>query len=61
MKRRDFVQVCAASAAGAACPDARSAPPPSRMYQRVKLVDEGGRPVRIGELRAGATYVFDYP
>ena len=62
MKRRAFVRVCAASAAGAAWPEgSRAALLVSRKYRRVKLVDEAGKPVRIAELRAGATYVFDYP
>jgi Rieske Fe-S protein len=62
MKRRNFVRLCAASAAGAACPEATPAAVlASHRYHRVKLVDETGRPVRIGELRMGATYVFDYP
>src|SRR5258708_10603071 len=62
MKRRNFVGLCAASAASAAWPQAsRAAVLASRKYARVKLVDESGRPVRVGELRAGATYVFDYP
>ncbi|HUJ01059.1 MAG TPA: hypothetical protein VLY46_12535 [Usitatibacter sp.] len=62
MKRRDFVHICAASAAGAALPAAPTgAPIASRRYARVKLVDERRVPVRIGELRVGANYVFDYP
>jgi Rieske Fe-S protein len=62
MNRRDFVQVCAASAAGATLPDAKSASTLSaRMYKRAKLVDERGDPMRPAALTAGATYVFDYP
>ena len=62
MKRREFVQACALSAAGAAWPEAsQGAVLASRKYRRVKLVDETGKPVRVAELRAGATYVFDYP
>ena len=62
MKRRDFVQLCAASTACAALPDAaHGAPLALRKYARVKLVDHEGAPIRIGELRAGANYVFDYP
>lgn len=62
MERRAFVHLCAASAAGGAWPEAsQAAVLASRRYRRVKLVDEAGRPVRIAELRAGATYVFDYP
>src|SRR5919204_6610971 len=62
MKRRDFVQACAASAAGATLPQADAASNLSaRMYQRAKLVDERGAPVRAASLTQGATYVFDYP
>lgn len=62
MKRREFVQACAASAAGAALPDAaRAATLTARMYKRVKLVDEKMQPVRIATLKAGTNYVFDYP
>ena len=62
MKRRDFVQVCAASAAGATLPDAKSAANLSaRMYKRAKLVDERDQPIRQAALLQGATYVFDYP
>jgi Rieske Fe-S protein len=60
MKRRDFVQLCAASAAGASLPtsaDSLSA----RTYPRAKLVDEAREPIRIARLRIGVNYVFDYP
>jgi len=62
MKRRDFVQICAASAAGAALPSAsQGAPLNARSYARTRLVDERGDPLRIGSLAVGANYVFDYP
>ena len=62
MKRRDFVQLCAASAAGATLPDStQAALLTARSYARVKLVDDKGAPLRIAALRPGATYVFDYP
>ena len=61
MKRRDFVQVCAAAAAGAAMPEANGTELQARMYRRAKLVDEKGVPIRIEALQAGRTYVFDYP
>ena len=62
MKRRDFVQICAASAAGAALPmGVAGVPLASRSYARVKLVDARRSPIRISELRVGANYVFDYP
>jgi Rieske Fe-S protein len=62
MKRRDFVQLCAASAAGATLPDrSQAATLTARKYARVKLVDARGEPIRLGALTAGKTYVFDYP
>jgi Rieske Fe-S protein len=61
MKRRAFVQVCAASAAGAALPDAKATSLSARMYKRVKLVDERRQPFRQADMKVGATYVFDYP
>ena len=62
MKRRDFVQLCAAAAGGAALPDpAQAAGLTARMYRRVKLVDEVDKPIRLGALQVGTNYVFDYP
>lgn len=62
MKRRDFVQICAASAAGAALPDAsQAAALTARKYRRARLVDEKQQPIRVAALRVGTTYVFDYP
>ena len=62
MKRRDFVRICAASAAGAALPDAsQAATLTARMYRRAKLVDERRQPLHLASLQAGTNYVFDYP
>jgi Rieske Fe-S protein len=62
MKRRDFVQVCAAAAGGAALPDAALATTlTARMYRRAKLVDENYKPIRLDALLVGTNYVFDYP
>ena len=63
MERRDFVRLCAAAAAGgAALPQAgHAANLSARMYRRATLVDEKGVPVRIGSLKVGRNYVFDYP
>ena len=62
MKRRDFVQVCAAAAGGAALPDAaHAASLTAHLYRRVKLVDENYKPVRLDALQVGVNYVFDYP
>jgi arsenite oxidase small subunit len=62
MKRRDFVQLCAAGASGAALPDAsQAATLTARKYARVKLVDDRGEALRTAALAPGTTYVFDYP
>jgi Rieske Fe-S protein len=63
VKRRDFVQLCAASAAGATTlPSvAQASALTARAYPRSKLVDETREPVRIAQLRVGVNYVFDYP
>ena len=62
MKRRDFVQLCAASAAGATLPSPADASALSaRTYPRAKLVDEARQPIRLAKLRTGVNYVFDYP
>src|SRR5688572_29626194 len=62
MERRDFVRLCAAAAGGAALPQAGYAANLSaRMYKRATLVDEKGEPIRIGSLKVGQNYVFDYP
>jgi Rieske Fe-S protein len=61
MERRDFVTLCAASAAGAALPEARGESLTARMYARAKLVDESRAPVRLASLKVGTNYVFDYP
>ena len=62
MKRRDFVQVCAASAAGAALPTAADAAAlRARTYPRARLMDEARQPIQLAKLRVGVNYVFDYP
>jgi Rieske Fe-S protein len=61
MERRDFVTLCAASAAGAALPEAHGESLTARMYARAKLVDESRSPVRLAALKVGTNYVFDYP
>jgi len=61
MKRRDFVQICAASAACTTLPITADAANQARLYKRVKLVDDKGQPIRPASLQAGMNYVFDYP
>jgi len=62
--RRRFVRLCAATAALAGAHPAlfaRAAAGPQRRYERVRLVDERGRPVTAGNLRVGENYLFYYP
>ena len=62
MERRDFVKLCAGAAGATALPEAAAAANLSaRMYRRATLVDEKGVPIRIGSLKSGQNYVFDYP
>lgn len=62
MERRDFMQVCAASALGLGTPQllaAADAQP--RHYARTRLTDESGQALRASHLTAGENYVFHYP
>ena len=63
MKRREFVRACAAAAAaGSSLPDAATAANlTARTYQKAKLVDAKGQPLRIGDIKPNTNYVFDYP
>src|SRR5258708_7091413 len=62
MERREFVRLCAASAAAAGLPGvAHAAGRRARMDARARLVDERGDALRIAALQVGANYVFDYP
>ena len=62
MQRRDFVKLCAASAAATTLPTAADAAAlRARLYARALLVDERGQALRAESLRTGVNYVFDYP
>jgi arsenite oxidase small subunit len=62
MERRDFVKLCAASAAAGNLPAVTQAAGLSaRLYKRVTLVDERGSPLRAAAIKPGVNYVFDYP
>jgi Rieske Fe-S protein len=62
MERREFVKLCAASASAVSLPRAAQATAlTARTYRKSKLVDERGAPVRPGTLKAGVSYVFEYP
>lgn len=61
MRRRAFLELCAASAAIAARPlDAASDLKP-RFYTRSRLMDDRGEPLRAHSLPVGRNYVFHYP
>lgn len=61
--RRQFVKVCTtAAAAVAASPSLLAqASAPVRRYQRTRLVDSNGKPIKAASLTSGETYVFKYP
>ena len=62
MKRREFVQVCAASAASVSLPQpAQAAGLNAHLYRRAKLVDDRGKPLDLAQLQQGLGYVFEYP
>jgi arsenite oxidase small subunit len=60
MERRDFLKLCAASAAATGTPllaaDARP-----QLYARARLVDEQGRPLRAAEIPPNRNLIFHYP
>jgi len=69
-KRRKFIEICVVGAApcvamaadkNPASAPARSAPPVSRQYSRVKLVDADGKAVKAKSLKAHHNYIFNYP
>jgi Rieske Fe-S protein len=62
MKRRSFLESCAALSAAslATLPDAWSEASP-RYYARAQLIDIHGQPVRVRGLAAETNYVFHYP
>jgi Rieske Fe-S protein len=62
MLRRDFLLGCAASTTGlVGALGAVAESGESRRYGRVKLVDEGGQPVRLALLKRNTNYIFEYP
>ncbi len=60
MQRRDFVKLCAASAAALASPGVRADARP-RMYGKAKLVDEIGAPLHARDMPADRNLIFHYP
>ena len=63
MERRKFLESCAALSGAAgigALPGAWASTPP-RFYERTRLVDSHGDPLKAGALEAETNYVFHYP
>jgi Rieske Fe-S protein len=62
MERRDFVKLCAAVPAAAGLPTpAQAAELKVHLYSRARLVDAGGKPLKLKSLQRNVAYVFDYP
>lgn len=63
MDRRSFIKVCAAAAtmAGIEARYMGTLRAETRTYQRARLVDGAGNPVKAGNLSAAEAYIFHYP
>jgi Rieske Fe-S protein len=61
MRRRQFIRLCAATAAITAQPKLDAADLKPRFYHRVQLVDERRRPLKAAGLAVGENYLFHYP
>ncbi len=61
MQRREFVKFCAASAAAAGAQAVAAADATPTLYGRVRLVDEGGAPLKAAAVPAERNLIFHYP
>src|SRR3990172_8424335 len=61
MERRDFIKICAATAAIGAQPALAARNVEPRFYSRGGLVDDHGQPLKASSLTAGENYIFHYP
>ena len=61
MQRREFIKVCAASAAAAAAGDLAAADAAPAFYGRAKLVNDSGAPLKASSLPADRNFIFHYP
>jgi Rieske Fe-S protein len=61
MERRDFIKVCAASAAAAATPSVAVTDAAPRFYARAKLVTGSGAALKAGAVPADRNLIFHYP
>jgi len=61
MQRRAFIKACAATCALGAHEALAAAGLKPRLYSRVQLTDNRGRPLNAASLVAGRNYIFHYP
>ncbi len=61
MERREFIKICAATAAMAASSAIASPDAEPRFYSRARLVDYHGRPLKTSSLQIKQNYIFNYP
>jgi len=61
MERREFIKLCAASAAAGVGPAGAVTNATPHFYARVKLVDEAGVPLRAAGIPAHRNLIFLYP
>jgi len=61
MRRREFIKICAATAAVGTPPAFSAADMKPRFYMRTQLVDERKRPLQAAKLETGQNYIFHYP
>lgn len=61
MQRRDFIKICAATAAIRTQPVFAASDLNPRFYSRALLVNERKQPLKAARLAAGRNYIFHYP
>jgi Rieske Fe-S protein len=61
MQRRDFLWICAASAAAAGTRDLAAADASPSFYSRARLVDAQGTPLKAAALPVDRNLIFHYP
>ncbi len=61
MQRRDFLRICAASAAAAGARDLPAADASPSFYGRARLVDAKGAPLKAAALPVDRNLIFHYP
>lgn len=61
MQRRDFIKACAATCALGTHEALAASDLEPRLYSRVQLADDHGRPLKAASLAIGRNYIFHYP